>query len=258
MSDLRDRIAGQSLMEKFLSFRGTAEMRELPFGMFWITNEIASWRRGVRGELEMARELAALGPEWMVLHSVRVGDRGSDIDHLVVGPPGVFPINSKRLVERDVRVSGDTFRVDGRREKYLRNSRLEGVRVEKVLRAAQVRAPIVPLIAVSGARSLRVSNPTSDGWNIGVERVDRVVRRLKKRPERVSPDEVRTISEAFLDPTVWTRQIPTTRDTRALRAEFDRIDRGITRWNIALVSVLGVGFLVVALGLSIAWSLLFL
>lgn len=258
MSDLRERIAGQSLMEKFLSFRGTAEMKELPFGIFWISNDIVSWRRGVRGELEMARELGALGPDWMVLHSVPVGDRGSDIDHLVVGPPGVFPINSKRLVDRDVRVSGDTFRVDGRREKYLRNSQHEGLRVEKVLRAAHVRAPIVPLIAVSGSRSLRVSNPKSDGWNIGVERVDRLVRRLKKRPERISPEEVRTISEAFLDPAVWTRQIPSARETGALRAEFDRIDRGITRWNIALVSVLGVGFLVVALGLSIMWTLLYL
>jgi hypothetical protein len=258
MSDLRERIAGQALMEKLISFRGTPEMKELPFGMVWISGDIVSWWRGVRGELEMARELGALGPDWMVLHSVPVGDRGSDIDHIVVGPAGVFPINSKRIGGREVRVSGDTFRIDGRRQNYLRNSQREGERVEKILRAAHIKAPIIPLIAVSGTKSVRVSEPTWNGWNIGVERADRVVRRIRKRPARISHDEAVTIAEALLEPTAWTRRPVLSADTAAIRAEFERIDRGIHRWNIALFSAVSVGFWALCAAVSITWSALFL
>lgn len=58
------------------------------------TNERA-WRIGADGEEAVADQLAKLGPQWRVLHAVRVGDRGSDIDHVVVGPGGVFTVNAK-------------------------------------------------------------------------------------------------------------------------------------------------------------------
>jgi Nuclease-related domain len=32
---------------------------------------------------------------WRVFHSVPVGDRGSDIDHVVIGPGGVWTVNTK-------------------------------------------------------------------------------------------------------------------------------------------------------------------
>jgi hypothetical protein len=259
MSDLRERVAGQALMEKLISYRGTKEMREFPLGMVWISNEIVSWWRGVRGELDMARELDALGDGWSVFHSIPFGNRGSDIDHLVIGPPGVFPINSKRITSgRAVRVTGDDFRVDGRLQKYLRNAYFEGERIETILRAAHLRAPIVPIIAISGTKSIRVRKPMWSGWNIGVERVDRVVRRIRKRPTRVSPEELARITEVLLNPTVWTRRTTENADTAALRAEFKRIDHGIRRWNLALFTAISVGFLALCVGVSTAWTALFL
>ncbi|MBG6212216.1 hypothetical protein RCH23_000129 [Cryobacterium sp. CAN_C3] len=39
--------------------------------------------------------LSKLGPEWTVLHAVPVGSGSSDIDHVVIGPAGVFTINTK-------------------------------------------------------------------------------------------------------------------------------------------------------------------
>jgi len=259
MSDLRERVAGQALMEKLISYRGTKDMRDLPLGIVWISNEIVSWWRGVRGELDMARELDALGTDWTVLHSIPVGDRGSDIDHVVIGPPGVFPINSKRITSgRDVRVVDDDFRVDGRRQKYLRNAQFEGERIEAILRSAHLRAPIVPLIAISGTKSIRVRRPRCGNWNIGVERVDRVVRRIRKRQARITPSEVSKISEVLMNPSVWTRRATENADPAALRAEFRRIDRGIRRWNLALFSAISVGFLALCLGVSMAWTAIFL
>ncbi len=61
------------------------------------TNERA-WRLGADGEVLVARELARVvrtDPRWRVLHAVPVGTGDSDIDHLVIGPGGVFTVNTK-------------------------------------------------------------------------------------------------------------------------------------------------------------------
>jgi hypothetical protein len=34
-------------------------------------------------------------PEWTVLHSVPVGTGSTDIDHIAIGPAGVFTLNTK-------------------------------------------------------------------------------------------------------------------------------------------------------------------
>jgi hypothetical protein len=48
-----------------------------------------AWRIGAVGEEAVAKRLEGFGAGWRVLHSVPVGKRGSDIDHLVIGPGGV-------------------------------------------------------------------------------------------------------------------------------------------------------------------------
>jgi hypothetical protein len=250
VQDLRERVAAQAAMEKLVSFRGTPEIKEYPFGIMVLSGEAMNWLRGVRGELEMARELGALGPDWLVLHSVPIGDRQSDIDHLVVGPAGVFTINSKRLIGRDVRVVGDRFTVDRYRRDYLKFADFEAKRVEKVLRAAHLVAPIVPVIAVSGARSLRVKNPMWDGRHIGVERVEKVPRRIRRRSDRLTPELAVRIAEVLIDPNRWTRQTPAQVDTAELRAAYESIDRGVTRHQAALLLAL---FLLAVVGIGFVW-----
>jgi hypothetical protein len=53
-----------------------------------------AWRRGAQGEESLAAELwrIARPGQWRYLHSVPVGSRGADIDHVLVGPAGVFTI----------------------------------------------------------------------------------------------------------------------------------------------------------------------
>src|SRR5690606_36128291 len=50
---------------------------------------------GALGELEVGRLLDQLDSEWFAFHAVPVGSAGSDVDHIVIGPGGVFTINSK-------------------------------------------------------------------------------------------------------------------------------------------------------------------
>jgi hypothetical protein len=57
----------------------------------------SGWELGIQGEHTIAEELdelVALDPRWASINSIAVGTKGSVIDHLVVGPGGVFTINA--------------------------------------------------------------------------------------------------------------------------------------------------------------------
>jgi Nuclease-related domain len=59
--------------------------------------EAVAWRRGAVGERRTARVLAALERQgWAVLHDLAVPRSQANIDHLVIGPGGVFVIASKQ------------------------------------------------------------------------------------------------------------------------------------------------------------------
>jgi hypothetical protein len=58
---------------------------------------IERWREGAAGERKTARALQRLGREWTVVHDLPDGDGGGNIDHVVVGPTGVFVLETKNL-----------------------------------------------------------------------------------------------------------------------------------------------------------------
>ena len=76
------------------------------------------WERGADGEAATAQVLQTLPPGWVVLHDLRwPGRRFANIDHVVIGPPGVFVIDSKNWSGR-IDVRHDVLRQNGRqREK---------------------------------------------------------------------------------------------------------------------------------------------
>jgi len=63
---------------------------------FRVSAETTAWRRGVKGEQRTARRLRRLGRGWTVFHDLTIPGSHANADHLVIGPPGVFLIDSKR------------------------------------------------------------------------------------------------------------------------------------------------------------------
>ncbi len=53
----------------------------------------ARWGRGAAGERKVGAILDGLGPDWHALHGVYLGH--GDIDHVLVGPGGVFTVETK-------------------------------------------------------------------------------------------------------------------------------------------------------------------
>jgi len=73
-----------------------------------------AWRTGADGEVSVGTVLDGLASfGWRALHDRRVPGKRSNIDHLVVGPGGVFTVDAKRYKGR-LTVSRGVVRVAGR------------------------------------------------------------------------------------------------------------------------------------------------
>ena len=134
------------------------------FGRNPLSIESRPWYLGALGELEVARVLDQLGPGWLTLHAVPVGSAGSDVDHIVIGPGGVFTINSKFHERGNVWVASRRLQVNGQRTDHLRNAEYEARRVAKLLtQAAGHSVDVTPVIAIVAARRSPTHYPRTTG-----------------------------------------------------------------------------------------------
>jgi Nuclease-related domain len=114
--------------------------------------DAVAWRRGAAGERRTARLLDPLERHgWAVLHDLAVPGSRANIDHLVIGPGGVFVVDSKQYRGRlQLDSSGRLWH--GR---YPLAQTLQAVSFEAD-QAAQVLADpdvvLVPIVAVHGAQ----------------------------------------------------------------------------------------------------------
>jgi Nuclease-related domain len=114
--------------------------------------DAVAWRRGAVGERRTARLLSPLERQgWAVLHDLAVPGSRANIDHLVVGPGGVFVIDSKQYRGR-LQLDGAGRLWHGR---YPLAPVLRAVDFEAD-RAAQVLVDpgvvVVPVLAVHGVQ----------------------------------------------------------------------------------------------------------
>jgi hypothetical protein len=134
--DVSTRRAGEAVAEQAAKERKAALVRTVAARLLGVHTDERAWRIGAAGERKVAARLERLGEAWHVLHAVPVGDRGADIDHVVIGPGGVFTINAKHHPDARVWVGGNTFMVNGHRQPYVRNARHEARRASRLLSAA--------------------------------------------------------------------------------------------------------------------------
>lgn len=133
------------------------------------------WLRGAAGEEATARVLARLpAKRWVVRHDLPVPGSRANIDHLVVGPTGVWCIDTK-TTRAPVRAAWRTVRFGDRR--------LDAgpVRWEAQVAADRLGVPVRPLIVVHG-RGLRRRGGRSGGVRVvGPARLLRTIRRGRWR-----------------------------------------------------------------------------
>jgi hypothetical protein len=154
---------------------------------------VDAWATGAVGEEKVGRGLEKLGPEFIVLHDRRIPGSKANIDHLVVGPTGVFIVETKNVAGKVVVANGQ-LRVAGRRREYGSQAWREAMAVQGVLapKLAQFGLDVRPLLCFTKA-DLPWGSPQVDGVPLLYPR--EVVRAIQKSQASLSDSDVRAMAE---------------------------------------------------------------
>ena len=163
-----------------------------------------AWRKGANGERFAAWVLGGLPKGWHVLNDIPVGDRGANIDHLVIGPGGAFTVNTKNLTGKVVIYSRALY-VNGHRASYYPAAKHEAERASKLL-TAQLGRPVT----VTGVLAI-----LADDFDIKERPTDLLVgtprgvkAKFLKAPVSLSAQDVIEITAAASKPETWTSPRP--------------------------------------------------
>jgi hypothetical protein len=151
-----------------------------------------AWRRGAVGERRTARLLAGLERHgWAVLHDLAVAGSRANLDHLVIGPAGVFVIDSKQYCGR-LRLDPSGRLWHGR---YPLAPTLRAVSFEADQAALVLTDPdvvVVPIVAVHGAQ-VPWGKVVTDGVPVVAAR--RLPSMLRQLPTVLGPERVAGLAD---------------------------------------------------------------
>lgn len=208
-TDLAERRPGQGVREEAATQWAAMKARNpvrTSIGRFLDSKtDERAFRVGADGEETVGARLEKLTDRgWYVLHSVPVGKGKSDIDHVLIGPGGVYTINTKKHPGKSVWVGRHAVLVDGHKTDYLRNSRFEAERASRLL--AERLGYAVPVAAVlvilTGTLipSITYKQQPDDVHVLDWMDVPRV---FKRAQQRLTPDEVARIYAVARRSTTW-------------------------------------------------------
>lgn len=198
--DLTSVRPGEHLDDQARLLREAAPTRTRLARILRVHNDERAYRIGAKGERQVASKLADLGPKWHVLHSLVLSDSGTDLDHLVIGPGGVFCINTKNHPGKKVWVGGNTLMVSGQRQGYVGASRSEAKKVSRILTTACGHHVQVDPIVVIANGDLKVKEQPK-GVHVASRR--RIRSWILKQPDSLSNDAASAIFAAACRNTTW-------------------------------------------------------
>lgn len=169
------------------------------FMLLWLSPPgwIENWEIGAWGEEATGRQLAKLdSTEWSVIHDVPTGH--GNVDHLVIGPGGVFVLDSKRVGGRVV-VQEDTIRVERLDDEHLwyahggaASVRRQAAQTsERMFAATHIKTWVTPVMVIWAEFPQRLV----EGDCVIVHGED-LVAWLESRPVRVAAEVVPRITHA--------------------------------------------------------------
>lgn len=209
-------MAGESAREVARRAREQAERLNKRADLF---------EQGAAGEAETAQAVAALSPGWTVLHDLRwPGRRLANVDHVVIGPGGIFVIDSKNWTGR-ITTSGGVLRQNG----YNREKAVAGA-ADAALAVAERAGLYAPF--VHGVISFAGRGDVS-AWcrEVAVCCTANLVTMLESWPARLTAEQVADVSLRLdLAMRSATAPSPQQRPSRA-RSTFDAVTRSPTPVN---------------------------
>ena len=159
--------------------------------------------RGERGSPVAARLERLAEDGWQAVHDVPLGRQGTVVEHLLIGPGGIFTVSERRHPGSHVRAGSRTMHVDGRSVAYLRDARLEASRVQGLLHSAGCAGVAVRgVLVVTGDLERDVQDPPQDVLVLARHEVPNAFRRMPERLDRV---RVSAFTQMARRRTTWAR-----------------------------------------------------
>jgi hypothetical protein len=154
--------------------------------------DAVAWRRGAAGERRTARLLSHLERHgWAVLHDLALPRSQANIDHLVIGPGGVFTIDSKQYRGRlQLDPAGRLWHGRYSLAPALRAVSFEADQAAQVLPDPGVA--VVPVVAVHGSQ-VPWGKVVSDG--VPVLAATRLPSLLRALPAVLGPERVAALAD---------------------------------------------------------------
>jgi hypothetical protein len=215
------------------------------FGMSPLNGESRKWYSGAVTELRVADELAKLGPDWVVLHGVPVGERGQTIEHLLIGPAGVFAVGLVHEQDGAIDVHDEQLFVNGAARPHIWMSRDIATEASvRLTRAAGTNVSVQGLLVTLGSRSLTVHSEPDD---VGVTSARTLHKRLTGLPGRLDAGQVAALAEVASSAATWHADAARRRIPIFDQAAFDGLRIDVQRawaargfWGAAVVAAAAV------------------
>jgi hypothetical protein len=199
-ADLTATRPGERLADEAAALRKAAPTRTFLARILRVHTDERARRIGADGERQVAAQLHKLGTQWHVLHSIVLNAAGTDLDHLVIGPGGVYCINTKNHPGKKVWVAGNTFMVSGQKHEYIGASRNEAKKVSRILtKGCSFPVAVTPIIVVANG-DLNVKRQPDD---VRIASRRRVLKWLREKPRCISDEEVDAIFAMARQPSTW-------------------------------------------------------
>lgn len=203
--DLAENRPGEAARDQALSKRAEAPVKTVLARVLGVHTDERAWRIGADGEEVVAAQLdkaAKKDPRWRFLHAIPVGNRGSDIDHLIIGPGGVFTANAKNHPGAKIWVGGSTLMVNGSKTDHIRNARYEAQRAAKLLSSAcGFPVHVHGLVVTVNARDVVIKTQPD---SVSVTWRRNVAKWLLNHGDILGPDVIDAIYEMARRSTTWT------------------------------------------------------
>jgi hypothetical protein len=147
----------------------------------------------------VAKILGDFAADWRTVHGQIVGRRGHVIDHIVVGPPGVFCLTAKQQRGNVTVTEGDYF-VEGQRIDLFAEARRDAAAVSNRLKMATgLDCAALPVVVMVGAR-LTVERQPND---LVVVTDEALALWLKSLRATLNENARRAFAEAIETPATW-------------------------------------------------------
>lgn len=247
---VRDRIAAQSAMAAVVSAQAAAPPRSLLARLAGTPPLVPASRDAYRdalGELLVGDLLENLGQRWDVLHDIPLGS--STLDHLVIGPTGVFAVRVANLGDREVLVDGGRLVAGEPTDDVAEAARQAAVASAHLSEAAGSPVLAEPLLVVVRPRRLVVRGPEA---SVRVVASSELERALTRAPRTLGGDEVARVSDLADLESTWPAPHGQALDVQTLHRSFALVREQV---RTALLRRAFWGTLAFSVALAVTWVL---